>query len=243
MDLFEEEQQIYENAINHIKAVDSGAPYDFEEFRILTKEYYAILKQFRRMTKLSDRTADNLHESNLNLTDKVHYDTLTGIYNRRFMEERFEKYMRLLAHTDSTMSVMIMDIDSFKKYNDTYGHSAGDECLKAVAKAIANCVICADDFVARYGGEEFVVVLLNKNEVDTAMIAEKILEAVRGLAIPHQESEVASCVTISIGATTLKPKQNHKFMDYIKRADIALYDSKKNGKNRYTYIKYEEEIE
>lgn len=243
MDLFEEEQQIYDNAMNHIKAVDAGAPYDFEEFRTLTKEYRIILKQLRRMTKLSDRTTDNLHESNLDLIDKVHYDTLTGIYNRRFMEENLEKNIQLLARSEGVLSIMIMDIDFFKRYNDTYGHSAGDDCLKAVAKAIGDCVASTDDFVARYGGEEFVAVLPNTNEAQAAIIAEKILETVRELGIPHKKNEAASYVTISIGLTTLKPKHNHKFMNYIKRADIALYDSKQKGKNCYTYIKYEEDVE
>lgn len=243
MDLFEEEQRIYDNAVNHIKAVDMGEPYNFEQFRTLTDEYCSLLKQLRRMTKLSDRTATGLNESNLELMGKVNYDTLTGIYNRRYMEEILEKDIRLLSRTEGYLSIMMLDVDFFKKYNDTYGHSSGDECLKAVAKTLAGCVMQPDDFAARYGGEEFVVALSNTSKSEACFIAEKILEAVRALGISHEKNEAAGCVTISIGVTTVKPKAGHNFADYIKKADAALYMSKNNGRNCYTFIDYEEDTE
>lgn len=243
MDLFEEEQQVYDSAVNHIKAVDTGAPYDFEEFRMLAKEYRSLLKQLRRVTKLSDRTTTDLNESNLELKDKVHYDTLTGIYNRRYMEEGLEESIRSLSRAGSVLSVMMLDIDFFKKYNDTYGHSAGDDCLKAVAGALAGCIVSDDDFVARYGGEEFVVVLTDTDEAEAELVAGKMLEAVRALGIPHVKNEVADHVTISIGVTTILPSPEHLFVDYIKRVDVALYDSKRKGRNRYTIIKFEEDTE
>lgn len=241
MDLFEAEQRIYDRAVKHMKAVDAGEAYDFEEFRALTKGYHAILRQLRRITKLYDRTTDNLHESNLDLADKVHYDALTGIYSRRFMEEGLERNIRSLSRSGGVMAVMMMDIDFFKKYNDTYGHTAGDECLRTVAKAIAGCIARADDFVARYGGEEFVAVLPNTDEKGVALIAEKVLQAIRGLGIPHVKNEAAGCVTISIGATTVRPRHGHQAVDYIKRADAALYVSKHEGRDRYTYIRFEED--
>lgn len=240
MDLFGEEQQVYERAASHIKSVEDGGAYDFEEFKVLAGEYRDLLKQLRRITRMSDRTVDGLHENNLELIDKVHYDTLTGIYNRRYMEEELERRIRSLAHSNGRMSIMIMDIDFFKRYNDAYGHSAGDDCLRAVAKALDGCIAQNDNFVARYGGEEFVAVLSHMDEAEAVTMAEKILEAVRGLEIIHENNEAAGCVTISIGVTTVRVKQNHSYVDYIKRADAALYDSKRNGRNKYTFIKYRE---
>lgn len=240
MDLFEEEQRVYECAAGHIKSVEAGGDYDFEKFKALAREYGDLLKQLRRITRMSDRTVDGLHENNLELIDKVHYDMLTGIYNRRYMEEELERSIRTLAHSGGCLSVMIIDIDFFKRFNDTYGHSVGDDCLRAVAKAMDNCVTQNNNFVARYGGEEFVAVLWNTDEKGAVMVAEKILEAVRRLGIVHENNEAAKYVTISIGTTTVRPKQNHSYIDYIKRADTALYDSKKNGRNRYTLINYKE---
>ena len=187
MDLFEEEQRIYDNAVNHIKAVETGESYDFENFRTLAEEYRSLLKQLRRVTKLSDKTTTGLNESNLELIDKVHYDTLTGIYNRRFMEKGLEENIRSLSRAGKPLSVMMLDIDFFKRYNDTYGHSAGDDCLKTVAGAVAGCVEYADNFAARYGGEEFVVVLPDTEEAGAELIAEKIIKTIRELGIPHEK--------------------------------------------------------
>jgi diguanylate cyclase (GGDEF)-like protein len=130
----------------------------------------------------------------------------------------------------------MIDIDHFKKYNDTYGHSAGDNCLKAVASALSQCVIRNEDFVARYGGEEFAVILPNTDEKGAQVVAEKMLEKVRRCNIPHSASDIADCVTISIGGTTDVINHLQHGSDYIKAADKALYESKKNGRNRYTFF-------
>lgn len=243
MDIFEEEQKIYERAASHMRSVEEGEPYDFGEFKVLVKEYRSLLKQLRRMTKISDRTSEGLHENNLSLIDKVHYDTLTGIYSRRYMEAGLKRSLQLLGHSEGILSILMMDIDFFKRYNDTYGHSAGDDCLRAVAKALDACVVNADNFVARYGGEEFVAVLPNTDEAGVAVMAQQLLDAVRKLNIPHEGNDSADCVTISIGGTTLKPKPDHQFMDYIKRADIALYTSKETGRNKFTFVEYKEDMQ
>lgn len=241
MDLFEEEQKVYDHAASHIKSVEAGEPYDFKEFKSLAKEYCAILKQLRRITRISDRTTGGLHESNLELVDKVHFDTLTGIHSRRFMEESLTEIVKTLALSDGVLSIMMIDIDYFKKYNDTYGHSAGDDCLRDVAKAIAGCAAGANGFAARYGGEEFVVVLPNTDEENVAELGRIILNSIRELHITHEKNEGIGQVTVSIGATTLHPKSAHHFESYIRQADVALYNSKRRGRNRYTYIDYEED--
>ena len=234
-DLFEHEQTILDDALQQAAEFDCG------KCNELAKEYGKLLKQLRRATKISDKTMQSLNTSKLDLLDKVHFDVLTGIYNRRFLEERLELLIKSIARSSGELSVLMLDIDYFKIYNDTYGHSEGDTCLKTVAETIAGSLSRADDFVARYGGEEFTVVLPDTDQVGARIIAERILESIRLKNIPHEKNKAADCVTISIGITTNEVAHTQNGEDYIKQADKALYKSKQNGRNKYTYIDFNEE--
>ncbi|MCL1819853.1 MAG: GGDEF domain-containing protein [Oscillospiraceae bacterium] len=239
-DIFSDEQIILDNAVLYSSELKSGAAVEKNRYDEIVKEYGRLLKQLRRVTKLSDRASGNLNTSKHDLLDKVHFDALTGIYNRRFMEDSLKRIIKSLARSGGILSLMMIDIDYFKKYNDTYGHSDGDVCLKAVAETLKGSLFRADDFVARYGGEEFSVVLPDTDESGARMIAEKILENVRTRSIPHEKNEVAGHVTVSIGITTSDVEHGHSWGEYIKQADKALYQSKQNGRNRYTFINFEE---
>jgi diguanylate cyclase (GGDEF)-like protein len=166
--------------------------------------------------------------------DKIYYDPLTGICNRRYLDENLKRVYHTLSRSGSELSVMMVDIDHFKKYNDTYGHALGDVCLKAVACTLRNSVARADDFVARYGGEEFAVVLPNTDEDGARLIAEKMLEGIRSCKIPHEKSSAADCVTFSIGVATGTAASPYAAEDFIRRADEMMYVSKKSGRNRYS---------
>jgi len=240
IDIFESEQKIYDDAIKHIEGIHNGAALDFSEYEKITKEYGRLLKQLRKFTRISDRTASGLHKKNLDLNEKIHYDALTGIYNRRFLEDSLQRIIKVLSRSKGELSVMMLDIDFFKKYNDNYGHSAGDFCIKVIAKTLTESLSRADDFVARYGGEEFAVILPNTDESGARVIANRILEKIRAHGIPHEKNDVASCVTISIGVTTGIVEHLQTGENYTKRADEALYISKKSGRNRYTYLDFEE---
>jgi len=165
-------------------------------------------------------------------------DQLTGIYNRRYLDGTLKKLIKSHSRTGGSISVLMIDVDYFKKFNDVYGHDAGDDCLKKVATALSQCVIREDDFVARYGGEEFAVVLPNTDENGVRVVAEKMLEKVRECNIRHEKSEVADYVTISVGGTTGVVNHLQHGSDYIKAADSALYESKKSGRNRYTFMNF-----
>jgi diguanylate cyclase (GGDEF)-like protein len=167
--------------------------------------------------------------------DMTIIDPLTGIYNRRFMNGQLRKIIKSLSRSDGKLSLLLVDIDFFKNYNDTYGHDTGDSCLKTVATALAECITRDEDFVARYGGEEFVVVLPNTDENGAGLIAEKMLRKIYACNILHENSDTAGFVTISIGGTTGIVKHSHLESDFIKRADEALYKSKQDGRNRYTF--------
>lgn len=235
-DIFQREQAVYDSAVQQVLGIKAGAPVDPIAFEILTKEYGRILKQHRRINKMSDRATDTLNNSKLALEDKVHIDALTRIYNRRYLDETLAHIIPILAHHGGNLSVMMLDIDFFKGYNDTYGHGAGDDCLRAVAKTITQSLGIEGEFAARYGGEEFAAVLPNVDECDAKILAECILENIRMLQMPHDKNESAKIVTLSIGVTSAQVQQTHTPADYLKRADVALYESKHYGRNRYTYI-------
>ena len=165
-------------------------------------------------------------------------DVLTGIYNRRYIEESLKRVINTVSRAGGAISFLMIDVDFFKKYNDTYGHGKGDSCLKAVANALAQSLFREEDFVARYGGEEFVVVLPYCDERGAHKVANRMLQNIRDCAIPHEKNEVASCVTVSIGVTTGNAEHTRSENDYIKRADEALYMSKQTGRDKYTFVPF-----
>jgi diguanylate cyclase (GGDEF)-like protein len=231
-DLFAYEQEVFNNALQYADEFDDA------KFRELAKEYGRLLKQLRRATKVSDRTTITLNTSKHDLLGKVHYDALTGMFNRRYLEENLTKAIKSTARGGGELSVLMLDIDFFKRYNDTYGHGEGDNCLKAVADAIMGCLSRADDFAARYGGEEFTVVLPNTGESGARLMSAKILEAMRAKEVPHERSDAAPHVTLSIGATTAAAVHTQSGDGYLRQADKALYQSKDEGRNRYTFVDY-----
>lgn len=160
-------------------------------------------------------------------------DPLTGIFNRRRFEEVLDLEWRRAIRTESAFSLAMIDIDFFKDYNDTYGHHAGDDCLRSVAEELDNKIARPGDLVARYGGEEFVCVMPNTNAQGAITIAENFVAAIQELNIAHSASSVAPCVTISVGTATVDPATAaFKPLDVLKQADTALYQAKNDGRNR-----------
>jgi diguanylate cyclase (GGDEF)-like protein len=170
--------------------------------------------------------------------DKIFYDPLTELYNRRFLDETLRRVIRTLSRADGTISLMMIDIDYFKNFNDTYGHVEGDNCLKKVAAALRESVTRADDFVARYGGEEFFIVLPNTDEEGARMMARRVMENVRKCGIPHESSAAGPLLTVSIGVATGKANHMLESGYYVHRADELLYESKRGGRNRYTFVEF-----
>nr|WP_311529690.1 sensor domain-containing diguanylate cyclase [uncultured Ralstonia sp.] len=158
-------------------------------------------------------------------------DGLTGLNNRRTLGEILDQEWRRAKRTRGVLSLLFVDIDWFKLYNDTYGHQAGDDALAAVAKCIGDNIRRPTDSAARYGGEEFIVVLPDTSPEGAASIAEKIRAAISNLAIEHRGSEYGR-VTASIGAAAWTPEQDVDVSAVIRAADEALYDAKATGRNR-----------
>ncbi len=158
-------------------------------------------------------------------------DGLTNIANRRSFDERLQGEWRRSLRNGKPLSLLMIDIDFFKQYNDGYGHLVGDECIKAVAHTLSLSAPRAMDFVARYGGEEFCVLLSESDQDMALLVALTCLDAVRNLALPHKQSSVESYVTISVGVSTLVAVPNMPPCTLMANADEALYSAKNNGRN------------
>jgi two-component system cell cycle response regulator len=165
-------------------------------------------------------------------------DGLTGISNRRTFDKFLEEQLRHSVRAQHLISVMMVDVDFFKKYNDAYGHLTGDECLKSIASVLKSFARRPGDIAARFGGEEFIVVLSMINSEQAVSIAEKIRMAVESLKIPHEQSTIGDFVTISIGVVTAIPTNKSNTIDFLKCADEALYKAKDEGRNRVVVKKF-----
>lgn len=173
------------------------------------------------------------------LTEKTFFDSLTGIFNRRYFDENIEKEWKKCVRENESLSLIMLDIDFFKKYNDYYGHQEGDNCLKKVAQEIRISLLRPSDIAVRYGGEEFVVILPNTNLNGAQRVAERIKQTIINLAIKHEASTVSEVVTLSQGIAEMNNK-NDTVYECLKNADRSLYGAKNNGRNTiYIYVQNE----
>ena len=157
-------------------------------------------------------------------------DPLSGLSNRRHFDETLQAEWDRTQRNQSPLAVLFIDVDYFKRYNDTYGHAAGDRCLVAVSNALTTCLLRPADLAARYGGEEFVILLPETDLAGAKEVAERVLSRIDALLLPHAASEVSPYVTVSIGmavreAATDTPAQ------LLDRADQALYAAKQSGRH------------
>ncbi|XDD48927.1 diguanylate cyclase [Leptospira sp. WS92.C1] len=222
------------------EAFDSGAidyvvkPFDGNE---LLARVRSALRLFDEMTRRKEREkeleslTDQLQEVNAHLLAIARTDGLTSLYNRRYFDEVLATEWKRCWRTGNSVALLMLDIDHFKLYNDTYGHQAGDHCLKQVALAIRDCARRAGDLAARYGGEEFAIILPETTESNAVIVSRNILERVEKLSIPHSASKTDSIVTVSIGMATLSPNPENSIVELIERADKALYLAKEEGRN------------
>lgn len=160
-------------------------------------------------------------------------DGLTHIPNRRYFDEEYEKTYKESMRDNETLAVLMIDVDHFKAYNDHYGHGKGDDCLTKIAGALRAVLRRPADVVARYGGEEFVVLLKDIDESGAKKVAESLIEAVSAQGIPHEYSDAADHVTISVGMAFKDTECSFCKEDLLKYADDALYRAKRGGRNRF----------
>ncbi|MGL0725242.1 GGDEF domain-containing protein [Klebsiella pneumoniae] len=202
-------------------------------FLILWAIFTAILLYGRRILQRWYDEAWDTHQENMQLIQRLesiaNQDALTGTANRRALNA----YLAAIWQQKTPLALMMIDVDYFKRYNDRYGHQAGDECLSSVAQVLKMAVRAEGDLVARYGGEEFVVVLPGVSLAHATAIAERIQQKIREAGLPHAASAVASEVTVSIGIVASDGTVPIETL--IARADSALYQAKNKGRNQWSY--------
>ncbi|MBV8580709.1 MAG: diguanylate cyclase [Candidatus Eremiobacteraeota bacterium] len=173
-----------------------------------------------------------LLEKNLELERLTNVDGLTGLSNRRYFEEFMAVQWPRAVREQTPFSILVLDVDDFKRYNDTYGHLAGDGVLRAVAAAVRGCCRRPTDLAVRFGGEEFLVILVGEPNESARAFGERIRSAVEADAILHAGATTGRIVTVSIGVASKIPQVSDKYADLIEAADVAMYAAKHGGKNR-----------
>ncbi len=205
---------------------------------VFSAENLVVFKTFADQLAGAIRIATinrQLEEANQRLQHLSSIDGLTGIANRRQFDEALDTEWRRAYRNDTSLALVMLDLDEFKRFNDAYGHQRGDECLRQVANTLRDGLRRAGDLVARYGGEEFVAILPECDIPGALRFAESVRAAVQELAIPHKASPVARIVTMSAGVSAASPRRDAYPDELIARADQALYLAKGAGKNRVEF--------
>ncbi len=174
----------------------------------------------------------NLTRTHERLTELSRIDGLTGLHNRRHFQEYLDQIWRRAMYDQSSVCVLMVDADHFKKFNDRYGHPAGDECLKAIAQVLKVHVRQPGDLIARYGGEEFIAVLPSTDLVLAVSVAERVRQAVEALQIRHESSNTALVLTVSVGVACVQADFERSVSALTAAADASLYQAKREGRNR-----------
>jgi two-component system chemotaxis family response regulator WspR len=196
--------------------------------------YWSQIERDEAYVALRDSQAQLL-AANRELQRLTNVDGLTGLSNRRYFNEYIEAEWKRALRTPAPLSILMIDVDHFKQYNDTYGHLAGDEVLKQVAGAIKDGCKRSTDLAARYGGEEFAAILPVTLASELPALAENLRRGVEALRLAHPASSTSPFVTISVGGATVVPQVSHAVTELIDAADQALYRAKHAGRNRAAF--------
>ena len=204
---------------------------DISERKESEARFQETLEALQHAKHELQHTNAKLIHSNKALKEQSLHDALTGLYNRRYLEKTLELEWLRHRRSKKEISIILLDIDHFKLYNDHYGHIKGDECLVKIAGTIQDNVFRPGDFVARYGGEEFIVVLPSTDVDGAYKLATRIRSAVYDLNIEHIDSHIDKRVTISAGVAGTVPQEKSVDSNLVEQADQALYQAKENGRN------------
>ncbi|MGF1458132.1 MAG: diguanylate cyclase [Leptolyngbyaceae cyanobacterium] len=221
-------------------AIERALLYESLEAKVIarTQQLQLANQQLEQEVEERIKAEQALSKLNRQLTTMARVDPLTQVANRREFDEHIQAEWRRMRRLRAPLSTILCDIDFFKRYNDRYGHPAGDECLRQVAAAMQEQIKRSGDLLARYGGEEFVIVLPNTPLAGAIHVAEEMRQAVLNLAILHEGSDVHRCVTLSLGVATSLPEADSSEEDLIQKTDEALYQAKQQGRNRVVGNQY-----
>ena len=229
--IFTKEEKLIAKAKDFINSNSFTSSEVEKEYKTLLEEYKILLQQVKRIVKMSDITQTELKAVSEKLNIISHIDALTGLYNRRYFDDILSREWDTALRSNSEIALIMIDIDYFKKYNDTYGHIQGDKCLTRVANVIKSYAKRPRDIVARYGGEEFMIIL-PETKIDGARhVGKGILSGVENDGIEHLASPLMTVLTVSIGIASICPNKDSSIETLLTEVDKALYTAKNNGRN------------
>jgi diguanylate cyclase (GGDEF)-like protein len=209
------------------EGIDAGG----DDYLIKPVSAMIIKAKIRAMERITEMR-DQLSQLNAELEALSQLDSLTQTYNRRTFNEMAQQQWLLATRQQNPISVLMIDVDHFKLFNDHYGHPAGDICLKKITQAIRDCLNRPFDLLGRYGGEEFIVLLPEADSLGAMRVADSIKAELERIGLRHEVSPTHHQVTVSIGGASCAHTMSYSMEDLIKRADRALYKAKHSGRNR-----------
>ena len=195
--------------------------------------------ELTRRSRMLEALSEELARKNRQLQLLARMDGLTGLANRRFLDETLDAEVRRAQRCGTQLSLIMCDIDFFKRYNDRYGHQAGDDALRRIGSLLQRLFQRGSDFPCRYGGEEFAVILPETDAPQAVHLAEHLRATMCEEALPHAFSDVASCVTLSVGVVSAPASEGRGAEWFMGQADAALYRSKEGGRNLTTAVSFD----
>lgn len=219
-----------------LTAASKGIHDTFRRMLSLSWQQEAMARELGQITgSLRDRNLQ-LQEARRQLTDLANIDELTGLGNRRFINQTLRDEVNRARRSEGWLSVVLIDVDFFKSYNDSYGHPAGDDVLRRIGGIMQRATARAGEVAGRYGGEEFILVLPGASASDALRVTQRLQRLVQQENIPHSASEVSDRVSISQGVLSVKPDQDIDPGVLIDRADAALYQAKREGRDKIAVV-------
>ena len=201
--------------------------------KIVLQSKLIAMQRIAHMRRELKQASAQLEEANKALQHQANEDGLTKLFNRRFMDQKLLELVQWHGRHQAPLSVILMDVDHFKAYNDNYGHTQGDQCLIDLAQFLDVMFIRSGEYVGRYGGEEFVIFISNCDIAGAEDHALRVIDGVSGLNIRHAYSSTAEFVTLSLGVISFIPQGTEPITNLYECADKLLYEAKRSGRNRY----------
>jgi diguanylate cyclase (GGDEF)-like protein len=217
------------------KAIDAGGD-DYlvkPVNKIVLQSKLIAMQRIAHMRRELKQASSQLEEANRALQHQANEDGLTKLFNRRYMDQKLTELIQWHGRHQMPLSVILMDVDHFKAFNDNYGHTEGDQCLINIAQFLDVMFIRSGEYVGRYGGEEFVILLSRSDIAEAEENAARVKDGIVSLNIPHEYSQTADRVTLSLGVYSAIPTGTESINELYERADKLLYQAKRSGRNRY----------
>lgn len=232
---YDKEQQVVAMAEKLLGSYLFQSKEDELQYRLLYDEYKILLKQMMKAAQLSDLLKLELEKMSKEIEAASQVDALTGLYNKKYFSAVFQREWKSAIRSGGSIALIKIDIDYFKKYNDTYGQMQGDFCLKKIAELLRYLVNRPRDVVVRYGEDEFILLLPETGIVGAAVLSEEILAGIELLTLDRGSAAIQEKITASMGIAAISPKEETAMDMLLQEVDQALFQAKKGGRNCFRF--------